>query len=497
MKETNDEHSHKTILKATGIFGFTQVFKVLIGLVSSKLVAVLLGPVGVGVVGLLNNALSMITSLTSFGFNITGVRAIALAESEHKPEKTAETILLLNRWSLVIGLFGALLSSIFSYSLSQWTFGTPKYYYWFIILSINFVLTSYTASKFAVLQGMRMLKAIALSSVVSSLFITMVTIPLYYFLGFEGILPVIITSSAVSLLVNMYYTRKISTQKVTMSLSETFQKGKPLMRLGFLLSINIIFGQICTYLIKLYLNGSGTSSQILGFYEVSTVILVSYLGMIFNAMGNDFYPRLTSTIDDNVKVKQLVNNQIEVALLLVVPAIVALYLGAPLLIDLLYTKEFVGVLPILKAGLFSVIIKAVIWPLSFIILSKGDNKQYFKQELFGDFMNIFLTILFYKYWGLLGIGLASVINFSIYGVYVYAVVQRKYAFSFTAECWTYIWKALLVGLSAMLLVFFVDYPYAYYPLAVLLLITLIYSYKKLNQLVDLAFYFNKIKNRFR
>ena len=133
-------------------------------------------------------------------------------------------------------------------------------------------------------------------------------------------------------------------------------------------------------------------------------------------MGNDFYPRLTSTIEDNVKVKQLVNNQIEVALLLVVPAIVALYLGAPLLIDLLYTKEFVGVLPILKAGLFSVIIKAVIWPLSFIILSKGDNKQYFKQELFGDFMNIFLTILFYKYWGLLGIGLASVINFSIYGV---------------------------------------------------------------------------------
>jgi O-antigen/teichoic acid export membrane protein len=342
-----------------------------------------------------------------------------------------------------------------------------------------------------------MLKAIALSSVVSSLFITIVTIPLYYFLGFEGIVPVIITSSAVSLLVNVYYTRKISTQKVTMTLSETFQKGKPLMRLGFLLSINIIFGQICTYLIKLYLNGSGTSSQILGFYEVSTVILVSYLGMIFNAMGNDFYPRLTSTIEDNVKVKQLVNNQIEVALLLVVPAIVALYLGAPLLIDLLYTKEFVGVLPILKAGLFSVIIKAVIWPLSFIILSKGDNKQYFKQELFGDFMNIFLTILFYNYWGLLGIGLASVINFSIYGVYVYAVVQRKYAFSFTAECWTYIWKALLVGLSSMLLVFFVDYPYAYYPLSGLLLITLFYSYKKLNQLVDLAFYFNKIKNKFR
>ena len=497
MKETNDAHSHKTLLKATGIFGFTQVFKVLIGVVSSKLVAVLLGPIGVGIVGLLNNSLSMISSLTSFGLNITGVRAIALAESENQPHKVAETVLLLNRWSLVIGIFGALLSSVFSYNLSQWTFGTPKYYYWFIILSINFVLTSYTAARYAVLQGMRMLKAMALSNVVSSLFSLLLTIPMYYFLGIEGILPVIITTSVVGLLVNMYYTRNIGTQKIQMSLATTFTKGKPLMRLGLLLSINIIFGQICTYLIKLYLNGQGTSTEILGYYEVSTVLLVSYLGMIFNAMGNDFYPRLTSMINDSAKVQQLVNNQIEVALLLVVPAIAGMYLVAPLLVELLYSSDFAGVVPILKAGLFSVILKAVVWPLSFIILSKGDNKQYFKQELFGDFMTIFLTILFYNFWGLMGIGLASVINFSIYGVYVYAVVHRKYAFSFTAECWSYIAKALVVGLSCMLLVFMVDYPYAYYPLGLLLLISSIYSYKKLNQLVDLAFYFNKIKNRFR
>ena len=65
------------------------------------------------------------------------------------------------------------------------------------------------------------------------------------------------------------------------------------MKMGFLLSINVIFGQICSYLIKLYLNGSGSSAEILGLFEVSSVILISYVGLIFNAMGTDFYPRIT------------------------------------------------------------------------------------------------------------------------------------------------------------------------------------------------------------
>ncbi|MEY3501213.1 MAG: hypothetical protein RL308_2886, partial [Bacteroidota bacterium] len=249
MEVKDKENSHKSILKATGIFGFAQAMKMIVGVIGSKFVAVFLGPIGIGTVGLLNNTIAIIGSLTSFGINITGVREVSLAHAENDEIKFSERFNVLQRWSFSIGLFGAFLTIIFSKLLSKWTFGSSEYYFWFIILSVNFVFSSLTASRVALLQGLRRVKSIAISNVVSSLLITFVTVPIYYFFKFDGIVAVILVSSVLSFLVNYYFTRNIKINKIEMSLSDTFQKGIPLIKMGFLLSINVIFGQICSYLI--------------------------------------------------------------------------------------------------------------------------------------------------------------------------------------------------------------------------------------------------------
>lgn len=495
MEEKTNENSHKTILKATSIFGFTQILKMLIGVIGSKFVAVFLGPIGIGIVGLLNNTISIISSMTSFGINITSVREITLANAENDQQNFSERFTVLQRWSFFIGLFGAIITIVFCQLLSKWTFGTAKYYFWFIILSINFVLSSLTATRIAVLQGLRMIKAIAVSNLVSSLLITIVTIPIYYFFKLDGIVPVILLSSGIGLVVNLYFTRNIKILKVKLTLAETINRGKPLMKMGFLLSINVIFGQICTYIIKLYLNGNGTTAEILGFYEVSTVILLSYVGLIFNAMSTDFYPRLTSIQSDNFKVKELVNDQIEIALLLITPAITLFYFLSPILIEILYTKAFLGVLLILKAALFAVIIKAIIWPLGFIILAKGENKLYFKQEIISDLFFLIVTILGYYFYGLIGIGISSVLHYSLYGFYVYNILYKKFEFGIRKNTFSIIVFSVLIGLTNCMIVFFVDYPIAYYPIAFVLLFSSVYSYKELDKRVDIHAYYSKIKKK--
>ncbi len=497
MEEKELENSHKSILKATGIFGFSQLFKILIGIVSSKFVAVFLGPVGIGTIGLLNNTLSIITSTTNFGLNVTGIREIAVADAENDKKKLSETIILLERIALFVGLLGAVVVILFSTFLSQLTFGTSKYYVWFIILSVNFIISSFTLQKAAILQGTRKLKLIAVSSVLTSLFTAIIIIPIYYYLRFDGILPALLATSIVALLVNLYFASKTKTELVSLSFSETIQRGKPIMALGFLLSINVIFGQVCTYLIKLYLNDKGTSTAILGFYEVSNVLLLSYVGMIFTAMSTDFYPRLSSINTENFKIKQLVNDQIEIALLLITPAILFLYFSAPFMIEILYSKEFVSVLLIFKAALFAIIIKAIIWPLAFIILAKGEKKLYFIQELVSDFVNVSATIILYHYFGLIGIGLAMLFNYAIYGLYVYFLIHKKFEFGFRKETISITIKSVILGLAASLVVFLVDYPYAYFILGILFLISIVFSINELNKRVDLLAYLGKIKKKFR
>ena len=308
MKIIKEENSHKIILNATGIFGFGQAMKMFVSIIGSKFVAIFLGPFGIGIVGLLNNTIAIITSLTSFGVNISGAREVTLANAENDQNKLSERFIVLQRWSFLTAILGAFATIIFSKALSKLTFGNTDYYFWFVILSVNFVFANLTTSRIALLQGLRMIKSIAISNVVTSILITLFTIPIYYFFKFDGILAVILVSSFINFAVNLYYTRNIKIVNISLSFYETFQKGKPLLKMGFLLSINVIFGQICSYLIKLYLNGNGSSAQIVGLFEVSSVILVSYVGLIFNAMGTDFYPRITEVQNDNSKVKELVNS---------------------------------------------------------------------------------------------------------------------------------------------------------------------------------------------
>lgn len=467
------------------------------GLVSSKFVALFLGTSGVGIVGLLQNTLSIIASATGFGINISGVRMISLAYSEKDKERLSKSMVVLQRWSIVTGILGVFLTFLLAKPLSIWTFGSIAYVNWFFILSINFIFSSLAVNKMVVLQGTRSMKAIAVSTVIYAVLATCVTIPIYYFFRMNGIVSVLVLNAVLNYLVNWFFSRKIEVIPVQVSVKETISCGIEMIQLGFLLSINVIFGQIMSYLLKLYFNYQNTSESILGLYVVASTLLITYVGMIFSAMSTDFYPRLTIVQKENSQVKEMVNDQIEVALLLITPLILGFYFSAPIVIKLLYSNDFLDVVLILKFALFAIIVKAIIWPLAFIILAKGEKKLYFKQELLGDAMNFVFTILLYEYLGLIGIGVAMLLNYAVYGVYVYNVVKIKFQFNFRKNTLRIIAKSTVLGSLAAITVLFVDYPNAYWILVILCLASCCFSYVELNKRINIKEYLLKFRSKWK
>ena len=71
------DNSYRHILKYTGVFGSVQGLNVLISLVRNKCVALLLGPSGMGLVSLLNTAMSLISQSTNLGVAMSAVRHLA------------------------------------------------------------------------------------------------------------------------------------------------------------------------------------------------------------------------------------------------------------------------------------------------------------------------------------------------------------------------------------------------------------------------------------
>ena len=58
MEENRQITTDRTILKYTGIFGGLQGLTILIGIIRNKLVALILGPQGVGLISLFNSTIN-------------------------------------------------------------------------------------------------------------------------------------------------------------------------------------------------------------------------------------------------------------------------------------------------------------------------------------------------------------------------------------------------------------------------------------------------------
>ena len=122
-------------MKAMGIFGGVQVMGIICSIIRTKLVAMWIGPVGTGLFALFNNALEMISTGTNLGIRSSSVRDISQAADERDTSLIARMVTVVRKWSLWLGLAGALLTLSLAPVLSQLTFGDTTHIWGFVALS--------------------------------------------------------------------------------------------------------------------------------------------------------------------------------------------------------------------------------------------------------------------------------------------------------------------------------------------------------------------------
>ena len=128
-------------MKATSIFGGVQVFNIIISVVKSKFVAVLLGPAGMGISGLLLSTTTFIGTVTNFGLNTSAVKNIAEANATGDNKRISDVASVLRRLVWITGILGTLVTLVLSPLLSELTFGNKDYTVALMWISISFLRT--------------------------------------------------------------------------------------------------------------------------------------------------------------------------------------------------------------------------------------------------------------------------------------------------------------------------------------------------------------------
>ena len=228
--------NYKSIAKANALFGGVQIYIILVGIIRSKLIAVLLGVEGMGIMGLLNSTIDLVKTATNCGLQTSAVRDVSLAKSSDNKEKVTTVYTIISKLVWITGIIGSLIVLIFAKQLSYITFSNGDYIWSFRILSIVLLLAQLTVVNQVMLQGLRALKRLALNNVVGNTLGLFLVIPLYYYYGYNGIVPSIIVTYLVGFLVSTYYMRRLKLSQVNMPFKNALIQGKQMIILGFMLS---------------------------------------------------------------------------------------------------------------------------------------------------------------------------------------------------------------------------------------------------------------------
>ncbi len=280
--------SYRKIVKGTALFGGVQVFNILISLIRGKLIAIILGPEGMGISSLLTSSTNMLQQFSSLGVNYSAVKDISLAKENGDQERLSLVIHVLRRLLHVTSLIGSLLSILFAQQLSLFAFGTIDYKWSFIGLSVMIYFTTLSNGELAILQGSRMLKQLAYSSIIGASLGLIVSVPLYYYYGYDGIVPAMIVLSLITFLFNRSYANKIQFDNSKVEWNTVKTIGRAMVALGVIMLVSSLFATISNYSLNAFISNFGSLKDV-GLYQAANSITNQYVGVVFAAMGADFF----------------------------------------------------------------------------------------------------------------------------------------------------------------------------------------------------------------
>lgn len=404
-----------------------------VALLRTKVAALLLGPAGVGLIGLFTNLVTTASTVGGLGFGNVGTRQIVHATVENDETRivTARRALFwgsLGLAALSAGSFWGLRNVMAQLVLDDQLLASDIGW-----LAIAVALSIGAASQKALLNGMRKIGDIARVSVGSALLSTVLGIGALFLYGRAGIVAFVVAAPLASFVLGHWYVSRLpKMQRTPVRVRPLMREWGDLARLGFAFMVAGLAGTIGQLFVRLLVQNE-LGVEALGHFHAAWSISMTYIGLVLTAMGTDYYPRLTAVIEDPDAVNRLVNEQMEVALLLAAPILLAMLGLAPWIVELLYTSQFGDAVEVLRWQVLGDVLKIASWPLGFILLAAGSGKsfvwtQWLQIATFGGLSFVLLPMLDLvatgvAFLGMYGVGLS--LNF--------ALAKRRTRFRFSSH----------------------------------------------------------------
>lgn len=423
-----DSNSYGHILKYTGLFGGVQGLNILISLVRNKLVAVILGPDGMGMASLFNSTINFVAQVSNLGLSFSAVRHISEAYERGDKQQIDHNIRLIRSWALVTAVAGTIICAAFGSLLSDFTFSWGDHTLHFIVLAPAVGMAAVTGGETAILKGTRRLRSLATIQVYTVVASLIITAPLLYFFGHTGVVPMIVLTAAAAMIITVAYSYRYHPPTLAILRIGLSPEVKQMVRLGLAYSVAGIMGTGADFLIRSFLSNEASLGAV-GLYNAGYMMTIVYAGMVFAALESDFFPRLSAVNSDREACNAIVNRQAEVSLMIISPLLVVFTTLLPLVVTLLFSSEFFPVVGMVQVITLALYLRAARLPVAYLTLAKGDSRSYMFLEAYSDILTVVAVIVGYNVGSLTGIGAGLLVTETVDLIVVAVFTHLRYGYS--------------------------------------------------------------------
>lgn len=413
------------LLKASLYSSCSTAVRLASALIVVKVIAVYVGPEGLGKMGQFMSLMTIMSVLAGGGIGNGIIKYVAeYRASENELKRLLSTGVF---YTLVCSLVMAMVGILFRTEIAVFLLGSKEYIDVVLILAIGQLFVAGNNFLVAIVNGykdVKLLTSLNISGTLVGLLILVLLIKSYHLYG--GLVGLVLMQAVLVFVTLAYVWRANWFQLHYFRLNFDKTEILRLAKFSLMAITTALVNPLAQIIIRDHTQHVLSWADV-GYWQGVTRISDVYLLFITSTLTVYYLPRLAE-INNRAELRQEITKAYKLVLPAVMLIAIIIYLSRNIIINVVFSSDFMPIEKLFMFQLLGDVLKIGSWLLSFLMLAKAMTRMYITTEILFNISLIAMSWIFLDYFGLVGLTYAFALNCLIYWITM-GVIFKKIFFN--------------------------------------------------------------------